>query len=246
MLKINKLNVGVEDKTILNEINLNINKGELHVIMGRNGTGKSTLSNIIAGKEGYNIGGGKLLFNNKNLLDMSIEDRALEGIFMSFQYPVSIPGLNTMHFLRTAVNSIRKHQNKKEYTSGEFIKLFKEKLKVVGLDESFARRSVNDGFSGGEKKRFEILQMLLIEPKLIILDETDSGLDIDALKIVANGINNFKSSQNGFLLITHYYRIIEYLNPNFVHVLLDGKIVKSGDKNLALKLEKEGYGWLQK
>jgi Fe-S cluster assembly ATP-binding protein len=246
MLKINKLNVGVEDKTILNDINLNINKGELHVIMGRNGTGKSTLSNIIAGKEGYNIGGGKLLFNNKDLLDMSIEDRALEGIFMSFQYPVSIPGLNTMHFLRTSVNSIRKHQNKKEYTSGEFIKLFKEKLKVVGLDESFARRSVNDGFSGGEKKRFEILQMLLIEPKLIILDETDSGLDIDALKIVANGINNFKSSQNGFLLITHYYRIIEYLNPNFVHVLLDGKIVKSGDKNLALKLEKEGYGWLQK
>ena len=246
MLKINKLNVGVEDKTILNDINLNINKGELHVIMGRNGTGKSTLSNIIAGKEGYNIGGGKLLFNNKNLLDMSIEDRALEGIFMSFQYPVSIPGLNTMHFLRTSVNSIRKHQNKKEYTSGEFIKLFKEKLKVVGLDESFARRSVNDGFSGGEKKRFEILQMLLIEPKLIILDETDSGLDIDALKIVANGINNFKSSQNGFLLITHYYRIIEYLNPDFVHVLLDGKIVKSGDKNLALKLEKEGYGWLQK
>ncbi len=246
MLKINKLNVGVEDKTILNDIDLNINKGELHVIMGRNGTGKSTLSNIIAGKEGYNIGGGKLLFNNKNLLDMSIEDRALEGIFMSFQYPVSIPGLNTMHFLRTSVNSIRKHQNKKEYTSGEFIKLFKEKLKVVGLDESFARRSVNDGFSGGEKKRFEILQMLLIEPKLIILDETDSGLDIDALKIVANGINNFKSSQNGFLLITHYYRIIEYLNPDFVHVLLDGKIVKSGDKNLALKLEKEGYGWLQK
>ena len=246
MLKINKLNVGVEDKTILNDINLNINKGELHVIMGRNGTGKSTLSNIIAGKEGYNIGGGKLLFNNKNLLDMSIEDRALEGIFMSFQYPVSIPGLNTMHFLRTSVNSIRKHQNKKEFTSGEFIKLFKEKLKVVGLDESFARRSVNDGFSGGEKKRFEILQMLLIEPKLIILDETDSGLDIDALKIVANGINNFKSSQNGFLLITHYYRIIEYLNPDFVHVLLDGKIVKSGDKNLALKLEKEGYGWLQK
>ena len=246
MLKINKLNVGVEDKTILNDINLNINKGELHVIMGRNGTGKSTLSNIIAGKEGYNIGGGKLLFNNKNLLDMSIEDRALEGIFMSFQYPVSIPGLNTMHFLRTSVNSIRKHQNKKEYTSGEFIKLFKEKLKVVGLDESFARRSVNDGFSGGEKKRFEILQMLLIEPKLIILDETDSGLDIDALRIVANGINNFKSSQNGFLLITHYYRIIEYLNPDFVHVLLDGKIVKSGDKNLALKLEEKGYGWLQK
>ena len=246
MLKINKLNVGVEDKNILNNINLEINKGELHVIMGRNGTGKSTLSNIIAGKDGYNIGGGEVLYKNKNLLDMSTEDRALEGIFMSFQYPVSIPGLNTMHFLRTSVNSIRKHQNKEEYTSGEFIKVFKEKLAIVGLDESFAKRSVNDGFSGGEKKRFEILQMLLIEPKLVILDETDSGLDIDALRIVANGINNFKSKNNSFLLITHYYRIIEYLNPDFVHVLLDGKIVKSGDQKLALKLEENGYGWLKK
>tara|TARA_B100001173_G_scaffold311798_1_gene330264 strand:+ start:2078 stop:2818 length:741 start_codon:yes stop_codon:yes gene_type:complete len=246
MLKINKLNVGVDDKNILNNINLEINKGELHVIMGRNGTGKSTLSNIIAGKDGYNIGGGEVLYKNKNLLDMSTEDRALEGIFMSFQYPVSIPGLNTMHFLRTSVNSIRKHQNKEEYTSGEFIKVFKEKLAIVGLDESFAKRSVNDGFSGGEKKRFEILQMLLIEPKLVILDETDSGLDIDALRIVANGINNFKSKNNSFLLITHYYRIIEYLNPDFVHVLLDGKIVKSGDQKLALKLEENGYGWLKK
>lgn len=246
MLKINKLNVGVDDKNILNNINLEINKGELHVIMGRNGTGKSTLSNIIAGKDGYNIGGGEVLYKNKNLLDMSTEDRALEGIFMSFQYPVSIPGLNTMHFLRTSVNSIRKHQNKEEYTSGEFIKVFKEKLAIVGLDESFAKRFVNDGFSGGEKKRFEILQMLLIEPKLVILDETDSGLDIDALRIVANGINNFKSKNNSFLLITHYYRIIEYLNPDFVHVLLDGKIVKSGDQKLALKLEENGYGWLKK
>lgn len=246
MLKINKLNVGVDDKNILNNINLKINKGELHVIMGRNGTGKSTLSNIIAGKDGYNIGGGEVLYKNKNLLDMSTEDRALEGIFMSFQYPVSIPGLNTMHFLRTSVNSIRKHQNKEEYSSGEFIKVFKEKLAIVGLDESFAKRSVNDGFSGGEKKRFEILQMLLIEPKLVILDETDSGLDIDALRIVANGINNFKSKNNSFLLITHYYRIIEYLNPDFVHVLLDGKIVKSGDQKLALKLEENGYGWLKK
>ena len=246
MLKINKLNVGVDDKNILNNINLEINKGELHVIMGRNGTGKSTLSNIIAGKDGYNIGGGEVLYKNKNLLDMSTEDRALEGIFMSFQYPVSIPGLNTMHFLRTSVNSIRKHQNKEEHTSGEFIKVFKEKLAIVGLDESFAKRSVNDGFSGGEKKRFEILQMLLIEPKLVILDETDSGLDIDALRIVANGINNFKSKNNSFLLITHYYRIIEYLNPDFVHVLLDGKIVKSGDQKLALKLEENGYGWLKK
>jgi len=246
MLKINKLNVSIDDKNILKNINLEIKRGELHVIMGRNGTGKSTLSNIIAGKEGYNIGGGEILYNNNKLLDMSTEDRALNGIFMSFQYPISIPGLNTMHFLRTSVNSIRKYQKKEEYGSGEFIKIFKEKLKLVGLDESFARRSVNDGFSGGEKKRFEILQMLLIEPKLIILDETDSGLDIDALKIVANGINNFRSNNNGFLLITHYYRILEYLNPDFVHVLLDGEIVKSGDQKLALKLEEEGYGWLKK
>jgi len=246
MLKINNLNVGVDNKNILKNINLNINKGELHVIMGRNGTGKSTLSNIIAGKEGYNINRGKISYNNKNLLQMSTEDRALNGIFMSFQYPISIPGLNTMHFLRTSVNSIRKHRKKEEYSSGEFIKMFKEKLQLVGLDESFARRSVNDGFSGGEKKRFEILQMLLIEPKLVILDETDSGLDIDALKIVANGINSFKSNNNGFLLITHYYRIIKYLDPDFVHVLLDGKIVESGDQKLALKLEEEGYGWLEK
>ena len=246
MLKINNLNVGVNDKNILKNIDLNINKGELHVIMGRNGTGKSTLSNIIAGKEGYNINKGEISYNNKNLLEMSIEDRALSGIFMSFQYPVSIPGLNTMHFLRTSVNSIRKYQKKEEYSSGEFIKIFKEKMKLVGLDESFARRSVNDGFSGGEKKRFEILQMLLIEPKLVILDETDSGLDIDALKIVSNGINSFRTNHNGFLLITHYYRIIKYLNPDFVHVLLDGKIVESGDQKLALKLEEEGYGWLEK
>lgn len=246
MLKINKLNVAVEDKNILKNINLKINKGELHVIMGRNGTGKSTLSNVITGKEGYSIDQGNILYNNKNLLNMTTEDRALNGIFMSFQYPVSIPGLNTMHFLRTSVNSIRKYQKKQEYTSGQFIKIFKEKLKVVGLDESFARRAVNDGFSGGEKKRFEILQMLLIEPKLVILDETDSGLDIDALKVVANGINDFKSRSNGFLLITHYYRIIKYLNPDFVHVLLNGEIVKSGDKKLALKLEEEGYGWLEK
>ena len=246
MLKINNLNVGVNDKNILKNIDLNINKGELHVIMGRNGTGKSTLSNIIAGKEGYNINKGEISYNNKNLLQMSIEDRALNGIFMSFQYPVSIPGLNTMHFLKTSVNSIRKYQKKEEYSSGEFIKIFKEKMKLVGLDESFARRSVNDGFSGGEKKRFEILQMLLIEPKLVILDETDSGLDIDALKIVSNGINSFRTNHNGFLLITHYYRIIKYLNPDFVHVLLDGKIVESGDQKLALKLEEEGYGWLEK
>ena len=172
---------------------------------------------------------------------MSTEDRALEGIFMSFQYPVSIPGLNTMHFLRTSVNSIRKHQNKEEYTSGEFIKVFKEKLAIVGLDESFAKRSVNDGFSGGEKKRFEILQMLLIEPKLVILDETDSGLDIDALKIVADGVNSSRDSKKSFLVITHYQRLLNFIKPDFVHVLANGKIVKSGNKELAMQLEKTGY-----
>jgi len=211
MLKIKNLNAGVNKKIILKDINLEINKGEFHVIMGRNGTGKSTLSNLITGKDDYYKEQGEILYNNENLIDMIPEERANKGIFMSFQYPVSIPGVNTMHFLRTAVNSIRKSQGQNEYDPAEFIKLFKEKLSIVGLDESFTKRAVNDGFSGGEKKRFEILQMLLINPKLIILDETDSGLDIDALKIVSKGINDFKNSNNAFLLITHYNRILEYL-----------------------------------
>ena len=245
MLKIKNLHAGINKKIILKDINLEINKGEFHVIMGRNGTGKSTLSNLITGKDEYYKEKGELLYNNENLIDMLPEERANKGIFMSFQYPVSIPGVNTMHFLRTAVNSIRKSKEKSEYDPAEFIKIFKEKLSVVGLDESFAKRAVNDGFSGGEKKRFEILQMLLINPKLIILDETDSGLDIDALKIVSKGINDFKNSSNAFLLITHYNRILEYLEPDYVHVLLNGKIVKTGDKSLAIKLEEKGYGWLE-
>jgi len=245
MLKIKNLSAGINKKIILKNINLEINKGEFHVIMGRNGTGKSTLSNLIAGKDGYYKEKGQLLYNNKNLINIIPEERASSGIFMSFQYPVAIPGVNSMHFLRTAVNSIRKSQGKNEYDPAEFIKIFKEKLSIVGLDESFAKRAVNDGFSGGEKKRFEILQMLLIEPKLIILDETDSGLDIDALKIISKGIKNFQSKNNAFLLITHYYRILEHLTPDFVHVLLNGEIVKTGDKNLALKLEQEGYNWLE-
>ena len=245
MLKIKNLHAGINKKIILKDINLEINKGEFHVIMGRNGTGKSTLSNLITGKDEYYKEKGELLYNNENLIDMLPEERANKGIFMSFQYPVSIPGVNTMHFLRTAVNSMRKSQEKSEYDPAEFIKIFKEKLSVVGLDESFAKRAVNDGFSGGEKKRFEILQMLLINPKLIILDETDSGLDIDALKIISKGINDFKNSSNAFLLITHYNRILEYLEPDYVHVLLNGKIVKTGDKSLAIKLEEKGYGWLE-
>ncbi len=245
MLKIKNLHAGINKKIILKDINLEINKGEFHVIMGRNGTGKSTLSNLITGKDEYYQEKGELLYNNENLIDMLPEERANKGIFMSFQYPVSIPGVNTMHFLRTAVNSIRKSQEKSEYDPAEFIKLFKENLSIVGLDESFAKRAVNDGFSGGEKKRFEILQMLLINPQLIILDETDSGLDIDALKIVSKGINDFKSSDNAFLLITHYNRILEYLEPDYVHVLMNGKIVKTGNKSLAVKLEEKGYSWLE-
>ena len=245
MLKIKNLHAGINEKIILKDINLQINKGEFHVIMGRNGTGKSTLSNLITGKDEYYKEKGELLYNNENLTDMLPEERANKGIFMSFQYPVAIPGVNSMHFLRTAVNSIRKSQGNSEYEPAEFIKVFKEKLSVVGLDESFTKRAVNDGFSGGEKKLFEILQMLLIEPKLIILDETDSGLDIDALKIVSKGIRDFRNSNNAFLLITHYNRILEYLEPDFVHVLLNGKIVQTGDKSLAIKLEEEGYSWLE-
>ena len=244
MLIIKNISVETENKKILKNINLNINAGEFHVIMGRNGTGKSTLANIITGKDGYEITSGDILFNNESIINMEVEERALKGIFMSFQYPVSIPGVNTMHFLRTAINSIKKYNGEKELDPAGFIKLFKQKLQLVGLDEKFSKRSVNDGFSGGEKKRFEILQMLLLNPKFILLDETDSGLDIDALKMVAENINTIKSDNNAFLLITHYHRILKYLNPDFVHVLSDGKIIKSGDEKLALELEEKGYGWL--
>jgi len=244
MLKIEDLSVGIEDKIILKNINLNLNAGEFHVIMGRNGTGKSTLANVLAGSEDYKIKSGDIIFNNHSILDIPASERAAKGIFLSFQYPVAIPGVNSMHFLRSALNSIRKANGKNELEPGIFIKIFKEKLKIVGLEENFTRRAVNEGFSGGEKKRFEILQMLILEPKLIILDETDSGLDIDALKIISDGINNYKNSKTSFLLITHYHRILQYLKPDFVHVLLDGKIVKTGDEDLALRLEKDGYSWL--
>ena len=241
MLNIKNLSVETENKKILDKINLKINDGEFHVIMGQNGTGKSTLANIITGKEGYNITNGDILFENKSIINLNPEERALLGIFMSFQYPVSIPGVNTMHFLRTAINSLKKHKKEKEINPAEFIKTFKENLKKVGLNEDFTKRAVNDGFSGGEKKRFEILQMMLMDPKFIVLDETDSGLDIDALKIVAESINSIRSKKKSFLLITHYHRILKYLNPNFVHVLANGKIIKSGDEKLALELEKKGY-----
>jgi len=245
MLKIKNLTAGVEDKNILNNINLNINSGEFHVIMGTNGTGKSTLGNVLAGKDNYNVHSGDIIYKDKSIIDLSPDERAHEGIFMSFQYPVSIPGVNTMHFLRTAVNSIRKSKNQDEIEPGDFIKLFKEKLELIGLKSEFSKRSVNDGFSGGEKKRFEIIQMLLLDPDLIILDETDSGLDIDAIRIVSNGINAFRNKNKSFILITHYNRILNYLKPDFVHVMLNGTIVKSGGRELAVELEEKGYEWIK-
>ena len=244
MLKIKKLSAGIDDKKIIKDINLNIKKGEFHVIMGTNGTGKSTLGNILTGKENYKIYSGEIEFKGEDLMALSPEERACKGMFMSFQYPVSIPGVNSMHFIRTALNSIRKYQKKDEIEPADFIKRFKEKLKLIGLDNEFARRGLNDGFSGGEKKRFEIIQMLLLDPDLIILDETDSGLDIDALKIVAEGINSFKTKDKSFILITHYHRIIKYLSPDYVHVMLNGKIAKSGGEELAIELEERGYDWI--
>ena len=244
MLEIKNLQAKVEDKEILKGINLTINPGELHAIMGRNGSGKSTLANVITGRDNYIVTEGSVTFKGINILDLSPEERALSGIFMSFQYPVVIPGVNNTYFLRAALNAKLKHQGLKEINAADFMRLIREKLKLVDMDDKYLSRAVNDGFSGGEKKRNEILQMLTIEPAFSILDETDSGLDIDALKIVAEGVNNFRNSERSFLAITHYQRLLEYMQPDFIHVLIDGKIVKSGDKSLALKLEEKGYSWL--
>jgi Fe-S cluster assembly ATP-binding protein len=213
--------------------------------MGRNGSGKSTLANIITGRDNYEVMAGSVTYNGIDLLELSPEDRALSGIFMSFQYPVVIPGVNNTYFLRAALNAKLKHNGIKEINAADFMRLIREKLKLVDMDEKYLRRAVNDGFSGGEKKRNEILQMLTLEPQLSILDETDSGLDIDALKIVAEGVNNFRNSDRAFLAITHYQRLLEYMQPDFIHVLIDGKIVKSGDKSLAIELEEKGYSWLE-
>jgi len=245
MIKIENLNVNVEEKEILKGINLEVKPGELHVIMGRNGTGKSTLANVLVGKEKYIVTNGTVSFNGENLLDMSPEDRACAGLFLSFQYPVAIPGVNNMYFLKAAVNAIRKSRGEEEIDAVDFLSMIREKLKMVALDESFIHRPVNDGFSGGEKKRNEILQMIALEPKLSILDETDSGLDIDALKIVAKGVNDFRSPERSFILITHYQRILNYMKPDFVHVLMNGKIVKSGTMELAKEVEKKGYSWIE-
>ena len=241
MLKIEDLHVNVEDKEILQGLNLEIIPGETHAIMGPNGSGKSTLANVLSGKEGYEVKKGKVTFLKKNLFDLEPETRAGEGLFLAFQYPVEIPGVSGVNFLRTTLNSVRKYKKQKELDGVNFLKILREKAKFIKMDEKLIKRSVNTGFSGGEKKRSEILQMSLLEPKLAILDETDSGLDIDALKTVANGVNNLKNKNRSFLIITHYQRLLNYIIPDKVHILSKGRIVKSGDKNLAIELEKKGY-----
>ncbi len=245
MLKINNLHVSIDDKPILNGINLTVNKGEVHAIMGPNGSGKSTLASILAGKEEYTITKGTVTFEDKDLLALNPEDRAREGIFLAFQYPVEIPGVTSTNFLRTALNQIRQYKGVGQLDAVQFLKLMKEKMRLVEIDQSLISRPLNEGFSGGEKKKNEIFQMAMLEPKLAILDETDSGLDIDALKVVANGVNKLKSKENATIVITHYQRLLDYIIPDFVHVLYNGQIVMSGDKNLAYELEQKGYDWIK-
>ena len=241
MLKIEDLHVNVGDKKILQGINLEVKPGEVHAMMGPNGSGKSTLANVLSGRDGYEIVKGKISYLKENLLELEPEVRACKGLFLAFQYPVEIPGVSGMNFLRTTLNSIKKYRKQKELDGVNFLKLLRKKAKILKIDEKLIKRSVNTGFSGGEKKRSEILQMSLLEPKLAILDETDSGLDIDALKIVANGVNKLKNKNRSFLIITHYQRLLNHIIPDKVHILSKGRIIKSGDKNLAIELEKKGY-----
>ena len=245
MISIKNLHANIEGKEILKGINLEVKAGEVHAIMGPNGSGKSTLASVLAGRDGYEITEGSIVFENKNLLDLEAEERAREGIFLAFQYPVEIPGVSTTNFLKTAMNQIRQHRGEKILDAVAFLKLMKAKMKLVEIDQALLSRSLNEGFSGGEKKRNEIFQMAMLEPKLAILDETDSGLDIDALRIVAHGVNSLKSKDNASILITHYQRLLDYILPDFVHVLFDGKIVKTGDKSLAMELEEKGYDWIK-
>ncbi len=245
MLKIKNLNVSVEGKTILKGLNLEVNEGEVHAIMGPNGSGKSTLASVIAGRDYFTVEKGEVTYMGKNLLEIPPEVRAKEGIFLGFQYPIEIPGVSMTNFMRTAINEKRKHLGLKPLTGADFLKLIEEKKKLVKIESKLTNRSVNEGFSGGEKKKNEIFQMALLEPKLSVLDETDSGLDIDALKVVANGVNTLKRKDNATILITHYQRLLDFIIPDFVHVLYDGQIVKSGGKELALELEEKGYNWIK-
>ena len=245
MLEIKNLHVSVEDKPILNGVDLKVNAGDLHAIMGPNGSGKSTLAHVIAGREIYEVTDGNITYNGQDLLSMDPEKRALEGVFMSYQYPAMIPGVNLAYFIKAAVNAIRKHRGEPEMDAVDFLSFIKEKLSQVKMDESYLKRAVNEGFSGGEKKRNEILQMLTLEPSLAVLDETDSGLDIDAIKIVADGVNKFRCEDRAVIIITHYQRILQYMNPDKIHVLMDGRIVRSGGKKLANELEDKGYSWLE-
>lgn len=245
LINIKDLHASINGKEILKGLNLEVKSGEIHAIMGPNGAGKSTLASVLAGKEEYEITKGSVLFDGKDLLELSTEDRACEGLFLAFQYPVEIPGVSNVNFLRTALNEIREYNGQEQISAKDFMALVREKSALVELDSKLASRSVNEGFSGGEKKRNEIFQMAMLQPKLAILDETDSGLDIDALRIVANGVNKLKTPENGAIVITHYQRLLDYIVPDFVHVLYDGKIVKSGSKELALELEEKGYDWIK-
>ncbi|MEP6484357.1 MAG: Fe-S cluster assembly ATPase SufC [Rudaea sp.] len=244
MLNIDNLHARIAGKEILKGLSLDVKAGEVHAIMGPNGAGKSTLGNILAGREGYEVTQGSVVYESKNLLDLDPEMRAADGVFLAFQYPVEIPGVNNTYFLKAALNAQRKHRGEAELDSMQFLKLVREKLRVLHISDDLMHRAVNAGFSGGEKKRNEIFQMALLEPKLAILDETDSGLDIDALKMVADGVNSMRDPKRAFIVITHYQRLLDYIVPDFVHVMVDGRIVESGDKSLALKLEEQGYAWI--
>lgn len=245
MLQINNLHASINGKEILSGVNLKVQPGEVHAIMGPNGSGKSTLAQVLAGRESYEVTAGEVLYEGKNLLEMDPEERAREGVFLAFQYPVEIPGVSNTYFLKAALNSIRKHRGLEDLDAVEFLKLVKQRMKIVDMDESLLSRPVNEGFSGGEKKRNEIFHMAVLEPKLAILDETDSGLDIDALRIVADGVNQLRRKDNAVIVVTHYQRLLNYIVPDFVHVLVDGRIVKSGTKDLALQLEEKGYDWIK-